>query len=341
MGRIVNPSDVKDTGVIDYRPHGKCAQLFKMETTLIQFDQNDFFQTKGRYSGGRTFVDSVSEASGVNFVAENCTVTTEEHEDDVCGRRTVYIGRAQGKIRQIDGSYRMSSVAEYEFDPVARVYDNFKINKKEADPWDPNNALEVKRQTLEMIKVARQRANTGARLRVIRELLSIPSFYTEQDINTVMCFGRVVQNTDYILETPAGQILATCNALGFDPSAIFGSMNKHDLDTVQTKAEETLLKAAEKLPPVESSSDKEEHRKETAVEKPEKKADKTEFEELDDLIEKNKELLNIKVKSGNNPYEMAKKAIESGDPDAVANMTEKVNVFIEKCKSKKAAKETA
>jgi hypothetical protein len=80
----------------------------------------------------------------------------------------------------------------------------------------------IGRAIMEYEKVGRQRAATGARLRVIRQLTGMKPSFDEKEILNPMLFTRIVQNTSYILQTPEGRAMATAQALGLDVAALFG-----------------------------------------------------------------------------------------------------------------------
>ena len=176
----------------------------------------------------RAVVDRIGEAAGITFVDGN-TRTDVINDPSFGGSCTVYIGRAQGKVRMPDGTWRMSSICEYEFNPTARAMSDYKVTELNAETKKQKKTYEGKpygntlaEAILEYKKVARQRANTGARLRVIRELVGMPIDLTEEQIAKPVLFGRIVQNTSHILQSPEGRILATAQALGVDMSSLFG-----------------------------------------------------------------------------------------------------------------------
>jgi hypothetical protein len=67
---------------------------------------------------------------------------------------------------------------------------------------------------MEYAKFARQRAETGARLRVVKELTGMPTAFSPAEAAKPLLFARVVQNTDYLLKTPEGRLLAAAQATG-------------------------------------------------------------------------------------------------------------------------------
>jgi hypothetical protein len=185
------------------------APLYRAEATVIEVTPLDFHNLKGKLVPKKETCDRFGDAAGVSFVASNCGVKTELREDEL-GRRTVFVGFAQGRVRLPDGSYRESSVEEYEFDPSLRA-------KMDAG-GKPEASLR-----LDYMRCARQRASTGARLRVIRQLVGMPTAFPAEQIGAKMglVFSRVVLNTDQILSTPEGRRMATAAALGIIPN-LFG-----------------------------------------------------------------------------------------------------------------------
>lgn len=189
-------------GALVYAPQNlDTPPLYKAEATIIQAKPEEFFNIQGKFMPSKAVVDRIGEAAGVDFIAAQCSVNTELREDDF-GKRTVFIGSAQGRTRLPDGSWRTSTVEEYEFDPLLRA-------KMEA-----KGDSDVPRKYMELAKVARQRASTGARVRVIRQLTGMPVTFTQADVSRPLVFSRIVQNTDFILETKEGRAMAIAAAVG-------------------------------------------------------------------------------------------------------------------------------
>ncbi len=210
------------------------VELYRTEISAITIDKDkDCFEINKKFMPKRETVDRIGEASGVIFTKGETRILTVE--DPSCGKHSVYIGSAQGKVRMPDGTWRTSSICDYEFDPTVRAMLDYKVTELTAETkskrkeWRDKDTQQSKsygntlaESILEYQKTARQRANTGARLRVIRELVGMPIALTGEQITKPVVFGRIVQNTSYILQTPEGRTLATAQALGVDVSAIFG-----------------------------------------------------------------------------------------------------------------------
>lgn len=194
----------RSKGALIFAPQNlDTPELYKAEATIIQARPDEFHNMKGKYMPNKSVCDRISEGAGIDFIAESCGVKTETRDDDL-GKRTVFIGYAQGRVRLPDGSWRKSTLEEYEFDPKLRA-DIDAANK--SDP-------ERKRLYLDYAKIARQRASTGARLRVIRQLTGMPVTFTENETAKPLVFSRIVQNTDFILGTKEGRMMAIAAATG-------------------------------------------------------------------------------------------------------------------------------
>ncbi|MDR2150102.1 MAG: hypothetical protein LBO67_04675 [Spirochaetaceae bacterium] len=141
------------------------VELYKTEVTELHLAESDFHTINGKLMPNKAATDRIGEACGVQFIQATCQVSTEICDDDICGKRTVFRAEAQGKVRMPDGSWRTSTVDEYEFDPVLRA-----MLDKNVTELNEQTKKTVGRTILEYTKVARQRAATGARLRVIRQL---------------------------------------------------------------------------------------------------------------------------------------------------------------------------
>jgi hypothetical protein len=117
-----------------------------------------------------------------------------------------------------DGSYRTSSVQQYEFDVDVRSEEDFLNDKKGRYTSD----IEKRKHVLELKKVARQRAATGARLRVIRELVGIPIAFSKDDFMRALVVSRIQVNTDEMLADPGMRQAAIGHAVGAAES-MYGS----------------------------------------------------------------------------------------------------------------------
>lgn len=181
--------------------------MFVPEITVLHADPTDFHNITGNFMPKGYQTDKIGQASGVSFVQEGCG-SRKEGEN-------IFVGYAQGKKRLPDGSWRFSSVCEYEFDVDVRSQEDFAADAKKSDR-DRKYKTEADRAShiLQLKKFARQRANTGARLRVIRELTGMPISFKRDQIQKAMIFCRVAVNTDQLLADPATRQAAVNQALG-------------------------------------------------------------------------------------------------------------------------------
>jgi len=300
--------------------------LFRPEVSEIKVNkETECFNISGKYMPKREVVDRIGEASGIDFIFGE--VRTETIEDTACGKHTVYKAVAQGRKRLSDGSYRTSSKCDYEFDPVLRAmldYNVTELNEKTKQQQKTGQGGKpygstLARYILELQKVAAQRANTGARLRVIRELVGMPVAFDLKDIEKPLYFGRIVQNTDFILKTEEGRKMSTAQALGVDISAIFGKPQITAFEPINVTPNETP--PSDETPPPDNTA---------ASLAAEAAADEPEFpdeptgpgsEQKDLLTEKTlciealmasyKDALDVVSKNGKNPYKMAEEELKN------------------------------
>ena len=187
-------------------------KMFLPEIVVIRGTQDDFHNISGKFMPKREHTDKIGEAAGIVFLEKNCGTRSEQLEG-----HTVYIGFAQAKKRLPDGTWRTSSVCEYEFDPVKRAEEDILRDTKGKYNTDKQKKLAL----LTYQKFGRARANSGARLRVIRELTGMPTAFLPTEIQKAMIFGRIAVNTDELLSDPATRHDAIQHALGAR-DAIYG-----------------------------------------------------------------------------------------------------------------------
>jgi hypothetical protein len=323
------------------------VDLYRLEITEMTINkENDCHGIssgkKKQYMPKKEVVDRIGEASGIVFVFGK--TTTQTLEDASCGKRTVYTGLAQGKIRMSDGTWRTSSLCDYGFDPTLRAMLDYDVTELTAQTRNKRKSYEGKeygatlaRAILEYQKVAVQRANTGARLRVIRELRGMPIAFSEEELSKPLYFGRIVQNTSYILQTPEGRTMATAQALGMDISTLFGGKKLPDPTQGRQEA------APNDYPPADEPPGDPPDNNNTAdlaeeVDFPDEPAGEgtpageSEFQRLTNSLRKflegYKTELDVVTKTGRNPYKLAEE--ELANPSATE---ETRSVMIERLRS--------
>jgi hypothetical protein len=220
-----------------------------------------------------------------------------------------------------DGNYKDSSEQIYEFDPLIQAMSE---NTEDA---------KIKRKTIEYRKVAIKRAETGARLRVIRELVGLPQGFPKERAEKYFVIGRTVPNLKEIASTERGRALAECKALGIDPALLlYGERREQRLLPAQDASaasialpppptsESSTQNKADDIPPennaanlaAEAAADGEPDFPEDDEE--ETPQEETEFDRLTGTLEEYmsfKEYLDITTKSGTNPYELAQAELKS------------------------------
>jgi hypothetical protein len=259
------------------------VELYRAEVSELTFQEKDFHKLNGKLMPSKSATDRIGEACGIQFIQSACRVTAQKREDSLCGKRDSFCAEAQGKVRMPDGSWRFSTVDEYEYDPVLRA-----MIDKNVTELDEAARRKIGKTIMEYSKVARQRAATGARLRVIRQLAGVPSAFEPAEALKPMVFARIVQNTSYILRTQEGRAMATAQAIGIDIASLFGG-NK--MPGSQPSGEPDF--------PDESENQQEE----------------AEFMrlglEIEQLMANHKSILAKPTISGKNPYKLAEEELAS------------------------------
>lgn len=309
--------------------------LYKPEISVINLklpkDKNDqsadVYNISGKFMPKREIVDRIGEATGLVFIHDGCKTWTETYEDDIAGKRTVYISEQQAKKRMSDGSWRTSSVQAYEFDPVMRAMLDYNVTelnaqtKQTKDKWGKKTLAQT---ILEYTKVARQRAETGARLRVIRELTNMPTAFSPEDAAKPLVFGRFAQNTDYILQTREGRAMASAQALGVDVASLFGgrkiSPEENEIEpSVETEQRTALPPSPAEYEDVGYDSSAPENA-ESLAEQAAQPSGENEFEALtltlEQLTTTYKDILDTTLKTGQNPYRLAMEELDANNFNA-------------------------
>jgi hypothetical protein len=309
------------------------VDLYRAEITSITIDKkNDCYNISKKYMPKKEVVDRIGEAAGVTFIKGE--TRTQTIDDATCGKHVVYTGIAQGEMRMSDGTKRRSSICEYEFDPTLRAMLDFDVTelnaetKKKKKIWDDHGTKKeygdpLAVAILEYQKTGRQRANTGARLRVIRELVGMPIAFTEEQVAKPVVFGRIVQNTSYILGTPEGRIMATAQALGADVSSLFGRPQITSMDqpeTINVTPPSNGENPPDDTPPVNSAgasaaaeaarNDEPDFPDEpTGPSNQQEDVFKEKGIQIEQLMATYKDTLNVVSKNGKNPYKMAEEEL--------------------------------
>jgi len=176
--------------------------MFLPEIVKVRAETDDFHEIQKDVCMPKSHQENrIGEAAGISYIEKACG-TRKEGE-------YVWIGRSQGKKRLPDGSWRDSQVHEYEYDAEKRAEEDF---IKHPDWYKTDTAK--KKHLLELARFGRQKASTGAHLKVIRELTGMPTSFPKKDIARSMVFCRIVINTNYLMQQPEFRDTAIKHALG-------------------------------------------------------------------------------------------------------------------------------
>jgi hypothetical protein len=337
--------DARKNGALVYVNEGHLqplTPLYKTEVTMITLDiKNDCHKIAGKLMLKREIVDRVGEATAISYIPSGCRTWTETR-DDAAGKRTVYISEQQGKMRLPDGSYRDSSIQAYEFDPNLRAMLDIGVTEwteqtKRMQKTGENGQAYGKtlaQLAMEYMKFARQRAETGARLRVVKELTGMPTAFNPEEAAKPLCFARIVQNTDYLLKTPEGRLLAAAQATGTQDvvAALYGRQALPESRNVTEGENEN--------PPPASGADL--AAQAAAGDDPQPQAEQSEFDQLtialQDFLNGFPQELNRNLPSGN-PYKMIEAELDNlaATVETRRDLLGRIQAFLQRLKEKESA----
>ena len=177
------------------------SPLLEVHVEAIEVRKDEFHDISGAYMPRKETLDKFAQAAGVSY---NPTAETTRKEGEGC-----YVGTAQAKVLGPDGKELLGPVCEYEFDVAVRL-EELKLKGK-AD-WDhkdsrgrpgsrPYTEIELGAERIQLLKVGRMRANTGARNRATLAVLGMQTGFKglfnkdERDEATrTFLFSRVIWN---------------------------------------------------------------------------------------------------------------------------------------------------
>ena len=170
---------------------------------------------QGNFMPSREKTDQIGSAAGITFVEESCAVTKID--------RCVWVGRATARRMARDGSTQ-TMVAEYEWDAELRAEENAKAA----------SGPKYDRELMQCRKFGRQRADTGARLRVIRALTGIPTAFKQADLKRPLVLARCSRDTEAMMADPALREMLVQQMIGATGD-VFGPPTMRDV-TPEPKA---------------------------------------------------------------------------------------------------------
>ena len=194
-------------------------RMFVPQVTVIEAVEQDFHNIKGKMMPKSHHLNRIGEAAGVDFVFGEVE-KLDNH---------TWVGRSQGRRRQPDGSWRKSNICEYEFDAEVRA---------ETDAG-ATSGKKYQDLLLEYRKFGRQRAESGAKARVIRELVGIPTAFDKENFQRAMVVSRIAINTDELLDNPETRKVAIEAAMN-GAASIYGPKDVTPDVTAQIEAPEAV-----------------------------------------------------------------------------------------------------
>ena len=301
----------------------RTQSMFLPEVVVIKSTIDDYHDLKtGQFMPKGHQTDRIGEAAGVAFLDKNCGTRTEMVDGN-----TAYVGFAQGKKRMPDGTWRTSSICEYEFNPVLRAEED--ILRDKGDKFKDENKRKL--QMLTYKKFGRARASTGARLRVIRELTGMQTSFKRDQLQKSMVFCRIAVNTDLLLADPKTREVALEAALGITRQ-IYGPPK----DEQKALSDHyTVVENGDNDPPIENRvQNKEGQNTSSAWDDPaETEEQKKNREMLEDLRKRRKEYdLELPPKAKALMDEVL--AVDSPDPKAVSGMIDRLDEWEKEVKAR-------
>ena len=149
----------------------------------------------GRFMPARDATDRIAQAAGITFEESGCSVEKID--------RCVWVGRVTASRMARDGS-TTRMVAEYEWDAELRAEEQARAT----------SGAKYDGALLQARKFGRQRADTGARLRVIRMLAGIPTAFAKADIAKPLVLHRCSRDTEAMMADPALREMLVKQMLG-------------------------------------------------------------------------------------------------------------------------------
>lgn len=235
---------------------------FEPIVTVLELAPSDFTDVgMGNMYPGKSATNRISDAAGVSFlhsvggtreVGSWSSVKVAKQSGGFWQATGEYkvIGFAQGQRLKPDGSPRLSSVREYEFNVVDRANEDFLKDYSKGPEAKYTTEVAALKHLLELKKFSTQRASTGAELGVVRELVGMPTAFKRDQIGKPMVFSQIVENNRFkvqiareIMQTPDGRA-AVVGALFGASKALYGPQ----------QGAPALMAAADDKVPVESEN---------------------------------------------------------------------------------------
>ncbi len=197
------------------------SSLLEVHIEAIVCKKEEFHDLKGgAFTPKKETLDKFASAAGINY---NQAAEATRREGDGC-----YVGTAQPMVMGPDGKYQFGAVCEYEFDVDVRL-EEMKLNKKavwnngQKEVRDYTNT-ELAQERIQLMKVGRQRANTGARSRATVSMLGMQTGFKDlfpknspPSSNVTFLFSRIMFN-------PKNKMImdALINSMAQNTTALYG-----------------------------------------------------------------------------------------------------------------------
>lgn len=172
------------------------SPLLEVQIEAVEVRKDEFHNLAGSYSPKKETLDKFASAAGISF---NTVSETTRKEG------SAYIGTTQAMVMGPDGKMQLGAPCEYEFDPEIRLEELRLAGKTEWVNREKTtreySERELAQEKIQLMKVGRQRANTGARNRATLMMLGMQTgfkgLFDKNDPDTavkVFLFSRIIVN---------------------------------------------------------------------------------------------------------------------------------------------------
>ncbi len=172
------------------------SPLLEVQIEAVEVRKDEFHNLAGSYSPKKETLDKFASAAGISF---NTLGETTRKEG------SAYIGTTQAMVMGPDGKMQLGAPCEYEFDPDVRLEELRLAGKTEWVNREKTSReyteRELAQEKVQLMKVGRQRANTGARNRATLMMLGMQTgfkgLFDKNDPDSsskVFLFSRIIVN---------------------------------------------------------------------------------------------------------------------------------------------------
>lgn len=172
------------------------SPLLEVQIEAVEVRKDEFHNLSGSYSPKKETLDKFASAAGISFNALHETTRKEG---------SAYIGTTQAMVMGPDGKMQSGAPCEYEFDTEVRLEELRLAGKSEWVNREKKNReyteRELAQERVQLMKVGRQRANTGARSRATLMMLGMQTGFKNlfdkdapDSATKVFLFSRIIVN---------------------------------------------------------------------------------------------------------------------------------------------------